>query len=104
MLVRTVRMTLRPDAVDAFLGMFREAAPRIRASEGCRHLELWEDARFPNVVTTYSIWKRAEDLEAYRQGELFQATWARTKRWFAAAPVAHSQHVRVGAGETEGPA
>lgn len=93
MLVRTVRMTFRPDRLDEFLGeVFRPSAPQIRAFAGCRHLELWEDARYPNVLTTYSLWDDAEALEAYRQSDLFRQTWARTVGLFAAPPVAHSQY------------
>ena len=91
-LVRLVRMTLHPDSVETFLRQFDEAAPHIRATPGCLHLELWRDARFPNVVTTYSHWRDAEALDAYRHGELFRATWAKTKPLFAAAPVATSHH------------
>ena len=91
MLLRTVRMTFRPDRLDDFLALFREARPRIAAAPGCRHLELWQDARFPNVLTTYSHWDSADALDAYRQSELFTATWARTTPLFAAAPVARSQ-------------
>ena len=89
-------MTFRPDAVDAFLAMFTEVAPQIRAFDGCHHLELWEDARYPNLLTTYSHWESGDALDAYRRGDLFRTTWAETKPLFAAPPVAHSQHVRVG--------
>lgn len=94
-------MTFRPDRLDDFHALFRAARPKIRAADGCRHLELWADARFPNVLTTYSEWESAEALDAYRQSDLFRTTWARTTPLFAAAPVAHSQH-RVGQGEDEG--
>lgn len=98
MLLRTVRMTFRPDRLDAFLALFREARPRIAAAPGCRHLELWQDARFPNVLTTYSHWDNADALEAYRRSDLFRTTWAQTTPLFAAAPVAHSQsRVETGA-------
>ena len=91
MLLRTVRMTFRPDCLDDFLALFREARPRIAAAPGCRHLELWQDARFTNVLTTYSEWDGPDDLEAYRRSDLFKQTWARTTPLFAAAPVARSQ-------------
>jgi quinol monooxygenase YgiN len=88
-------MTFRPDAVPEFLEMFEETAPQIRAASGCAHLELWEDVRFPNILSTYSLWEGEAALEAYRRSELFRSTWARTKRWFAAPPVAHSQRIRA---------
>ena len=98
MLLRTVRMTFRPDRLDDFLAVFREARPRIAAAPGCRHLELWEDARFPNVMTTFSRWDDEAALDAYRRSEVFTSTWARTYPLFAAAPVAHSQRVALGDG------
>lgn len=88
-------MTFRPDRLGEFMDLFTASAPKIRAADGCRHLELWEDERYPNVLTTFSRWDGPEALEAYRHSELFRSTWARTKPLFAAAPVAHSQHVRV---------
>lgn len=99
MLLRTVRMTFRPDQVEEFLeGIFYPSAPRIREFPGCRHLELWRDARYPNILTTFSRWDDAEALERYREGELFRSTWARTTPMFAAPPVAHSQTVETEAG------
>ena len=88
-------MTFRPDALADFLAMFEQVAPQIRAFAGCRHLELWEDVRYPNILTTYSLWDDEAALDAYRHSALFSGTWAKTKRWFAAPTVAHSQTVRV---------
>ena len=90
MLLRTVRLVLRPDAVPAFLALFAETRARIAAAPGCRSLDLWQDARFPNVVTTVSTWDSAAALDAYRAGDLFRATWARTTPLFAAPPEARS--------------
>ncbi|MEM1056694.1 MAG: antibiotic biosynthesis monooxygenase [Bacteroidota bacterium] len=90
MLIRTVRMTFAPVHVDTFLALFRDARPKIRAQDGCEHLELWQDARYANMFTTYSHWDGPEALEAYRQSTLFRETWARTKPLFAAPPVANS--------------
>jgi quinol monooxygenase YgiN len=99
MLIRTVRMTFAPAHVDAFLKLFADARPKISARDGCEHLALWRDARFPNVFTTYSHWRDAGALEAYRQSELFRSTWARTKPLFAAAPEAWSQYEVPASGE-----
>ncbi|HYE96684.1 MAG TPA: antibiotic biosynthesis monooxygenase family protein [Rubricoccaceae bacterium] len=98
-LIRTVRMTFRPDALEAFLDLFRASAPHIRAFPGCRHLALWADERFPNILTTYSLWDGPESLARYRESDLFRSTWARTTPLFAAPPVAHSQHTLI---EVEG--
>lgn len=87
-------MTFRPDCVDAFLSIFDEAAPRIRAFPGCRHLELLQDAEYPNLFTTVSHWDHDEALQRYRSSDLFRATWSRTKSMFAAPPEA-SSHLLV---------
>ncbi len=93
MLIRIVRMTFRPSKLDSFLHHFEGVSPRIRRFEGCEHLELWQDARFANVCTTYSHWTEAGALERYRHSDLFRTTWAEVKPWFAAAPRAHSYTV-----------
>jgi quinol monooxygenase YgiN len=89
-IIRIVRMTLEPHSVDRFHRLFNETAAQIRAFDGCDHLELWIDARFPNIITTYSIWRSEELLDAYRRSSLFRETWAQTRRMFAAPPSATS--------------
>lgn len=95
MLLRTVRMTFRPDRVPEFLALFEATAPRIRSVPGCRHLELWEDARYPNILSTFSHWDDEAALNAYRHSALFKDTWAKTKPLFAAPPQAQSQYTRL---------
>lgn len=93
MLVRIVRLTFAPDAVNTFLDRFNDTAPRIRSFPGCRHLELWRDADAPAIFTMHSHWTRAEALEAYRESDLFRSTWATLKPLFADRPQAHSYTV-----------
>lgn len=101
MLIRIVRMTFRPDAVDAFLDHFDRAAPQIRRVDGCEHLELWADTRFPNCCTTCSHWIDGDALAAYRESALFRSTWEAVKPLFAAPPSAHSYSVLRGAASIE---
>ncbi|MFT5142905.1 MAG: quinol monooxygenase YgiN [Rhodothermales bacterium] len=93
-ITRLVRLTLLPEAFPAFEDIFAEAAPRIRSSPGCHHLELWRDIRYPNVVSTYSRWSSEAALNAYRETEFFRLIWGRTKMLFAAPPFA-ATHVAV---------
>lgn len=92
MLIRLVRMTFRPDALQRFEALFATAAPQIQAFPGCLHLDLWQDARYANVLTTYSHWSSPEALAAYRQSDFFRGTWAHTKPLFAAPPEAVSYY------------
>jgi len=89
-LVRIVRMTFHPGAVDDFIAHFDEVSPHIRAFPGCLHLELWRDARYPNICTTYSHWDSKDALNDYRHSDLFADAWREAKSKFAARPIAQS--------------
>ncbi|MEO9806668.1 MAG: antibiotic biosynthesis monooxygenase family protein [Reichenbachiella sp.] len=95
MIIRVVRMTFREDAIDDFLQIFDKSKEKIRAFEGCNHLQLLSDAHAPNVYSTYSIWNNEDGLNAYRDSDLFGQVWPETKRLFAASPVAHSYHQKI---------
>ena len=94
MLVRLVQMQMREDALAAFLDLFERTAPRIRAVPGCRRLDLWQDADDPTRVATHSHWDDDDALDAYRRSDLFRATWAETKTYFAAPASAQSFALR----------
>lgn len=87
-------MTFRSEAVDTFLNeVFEHSKAGIRAFPGCRHMELLQSTQEPNVLFTLSYWDSPEALEQYRQSELFQTTWAKTKVLFADKPAAWSVQV-----------
>jgi quinol monooxygenase YgiN len=90
MLIRIVRMTFQPDKVADFLAVFEESKEKIRARPGCHRLELLRDLDLPNAFMTYSYWDDAAALNQYRDSELFNTTWAKTKVLFADKPVAYS--------------
>lgn len=91
MIKRIVKMTFDPARVADFKAIFEESSPRIRAFEGCRHLELWQ-AKPPhdNILFTFSHWEDEAALNVYRASDLFATTWARTKVLFADKPEAWS--------------
>jgi (4S)-4-hydroxy-5-phosphonooxypentane-2,3-dione isomerase len=70
MLKRIVKLTFREEAIPEFLAIFEESKSKIRAFEGCRHLELLRNR--------------------YRQSEFFKITWEKTKVLFAGKPEAWS--------------
>ncbi|OOG75247.1 putative quinol monooxygenase [Algoriphagus sp. A40] len=90
MLVRIVRMTFRPDEVEAFLENFEANKNLIRNFPGCSHLELWQDHSEKNIFTTYSHWENEEALNQYRDSELFKSVWSFTKALFSEKPIAFS--------------
>jgi quinol monooxygenase YgiN len=83
-------MTFLPEAVPAFLELFRNSEQQIRQMPGCQFLELWQDADQANVYCTHSHWHSTEALNAYRRSELFGRVWPATKRLFAAPAQAFS--------------
>jgi quinol monooxygenase YgiN len=83
MIIRIVKMTFIPDKVNDFLNVFADAKNKILNCEGCKHVELLQDTEHQNILFTYSHWEKPEDLEKYRNSELFITTWAKTKILFA---------------------
>jgi heme-degrading monooxygenase HmoA len=90
MLKRIVKLTFKTEHIPTFQTLFEETKMNIRGFEGCRHLELWQDANDPRIFFTYSFWENEEHLEAYRHSDLFKATWSRTKILFDDRPQAWS--------------
>jgi quinol monooxygenase YgiN len=90
MLIRIVRMHFTPDGKAEFLKTFSRHRTAIGSFPGCTHLSLLRDLRDVNCLTTLSHWNTEEDLEAYRQSELFTSVWASVKPLFAKQPQAYS--------------
>lgn len=88
MIKRIVKMEFREAETDAFLKIFEESQPLIRAFPGCRHVELLRQKNNPAVMFTLSFWESEEALEHYRQSDLFRTTWTRTKTLFDGRPQA----------------
>ena len=90
MIIRIVKMTFRPEEVTNFLQVFNASKQYIRTMEGCTHLELWNDIKAPNIFFTHSHWQTENDLNNYRNSELFKNVWSKTKLLFAEKPEAWS--------------
>ena len=83
MFTRIVKMEFQENKVAQFLTNFETAKHKIRTFKGCMHLELWRDKNQPTIFFTYSKWEKENDLENYRNSELFKGVWATTKPMFA---------------------
>ena len=92
MLVRIVKMTFHPEHIPAFLEVFEENKERIRASEGCTLVELYQDQQHKNLFFTYSYWEAESYLEKYRNSEFFKSVWSKTNPLFSEKPAAWSVH------------
>ncbi|MBY8961532.1 antibiotic biosynthesis monooxygenase [Flavobacterium sp. D11R37] len=90
MFIRIVKMSFEADKVEAFLQNFEEVKQHIRNYPGNRFLELYRDKANPTVFFTYSYWENENDLENYRNSELFKEVWSFTKKLFRDKPEAWS--------------
>ena len=90
MIIRIVKMTFEPQKVNDFLIIFNESKQLIRNMEGCSHLELLNDINSTNIYFTYSYWDSENDLNNYRNSQLFNNVWTKTKALFSAKPEAWS--------------
>jgi quinol monooxygenase YgiN len=89
-LTRIVKMTFKPEHVTAFISLFEHAQPAINAMKGCHSVQLFKDLQEPHVMFTISRWDSQEDLNHYRQSDLFSHTWSETKKLFDGKPEAWS--------------
>lgn len=94
MIKRIVRMSFHSEKVEEFLSVFNANKDLIGNFNGCSHLELWNDIDHPSVFFTYSYWESEEFLEKYRQSELFNSVWSKTKILFNEKPQAWSVKVK----------
>ncbi|MFT5165048.1 MAG: heme-degrading monooxygenase HmoA [Saprospiraceae bacterium] len=86
MIKRIVKLTFQEDKIDTFLRIFKDSKSKIRASQGCHHVELLQGMDQGNIFFTFSIWENEEALNTYRQSDLFRKTWAKTKVLFIDKP------------------
>jgi len=90
MFVRIVKMSFEENKIEEFLNNFHQNKDKIRNFKGCTFLELYRDKTNKNIFFTYSYWNSEEDLNHYRNSELFKTVWLKTKVLFNAIPQAWS--------------
>ncbi len=90
MIIRIVKMSFQKDQTTEFQNVFHESKALIRDMPGCTHLELLRDVNEKNIFFTYSYWNSENDLNNYRNSEVFATVWAKTKKLFDAKPEAWS--------------
>ncbi len=88
--VRIVKMEFQKDKIDTFLVNFEMVKDKIRNIKGCKRLELYRDKHNTTIFFTYSYWETENDLNIYRNSDLFKTVWAKTKPLFNAKPLAWS--------------
>jgi heme-degrading monooxygenase HmoA len=82
-MIRIVKMHFQLGKTAEFMAMFEEIYPKISTFPGCKKLSLLRDKKTPEIFFTYSIWEGENDLENYRNSDLFCEVWKKTKAMFA---------------------
>lgn len=79
MLVRIVKMQFNEDFVEDFKTLFLSVQPLIANCNGCNEVKLLQHETDLTIFFTISKWQSADDLEHYRNSDLFIATWRKVK-------------------------
>lgn len=90
MLTRIVKMSFHEENIPKFLENFNLIQHKIRNAKGNRYLLLYQDQKNKSVFFTYSHWESEQDLNNYRDSELFFGVWSFTKKLFNEKPEAWS--------------
>lgn len=90
MIIRIVKMEFKEALIADFLNIFAASRKRIRSFPGCEHLQLLQAEADPCVFFTYSHWASDDDLDKYRNSDLFRGVWRNTRKLFSASPRAWS--------------
>ena len=93
MILRTVQMHFRPEAVSEFLKRFEIHRDAIAGQPGCQWVHLIQSPEHPERMGTVSLWETQDDLDAYRMSALFGTVWPATKSLFASRPHAESHRL-----------
>lgn len=96
MIVRLVSLKFHPQHRERFLQLFEQVYPQIRARPGCLALHLVAEADGAADFLTISIWRSPEDLEAYRQSDVFGEVWPQVREMLRERPWAASYHLVAG--------
>ena len=89
-------MTFLPEYADEFEAYFSAIKDQVAGQSGCNGVKLLRDINDNRIFFTYSSWDSEEDLNQYRQSEIFGMIWPKVKAWFDERPEAWSVAEIVG--------
>lgn len=90
MIVRIVKLSFHAEFISDFKTIFDENKHKIISQKGCSRVEMLQDINNLNVFLTYSWWNSEENLNDYRNSDLFKTVWKKTKVLFNKKPEAWS--------------
>ena len=90
MIIRIVKLSFHAEYISDFKTIFEENKGEIISQKACNRLEMLEDINDVNIFFTYSWWDSEDDLNNYKNSELFKDVWSKTKILFNKNPEAWS--------------
>ncbi len=82
MIYRIVKLHFQTNKIGSFLELFNEVVTKVNKQPGCIEMFMTQDIHNPAVFITHSKWETENDLNNYRNSELFKAIWPTIKPWF----------------------
>ncbi len=82
MIYRIVKLHFQPEKIEDFLILFDQVALNVNNQPGCIEMFMTQDIHNPQIFITHSKWESENDLNNYRDSELFAIIWPTIKPWF----------------------
>jgi len=82
MFTRIVVLSFQDGKGKTFRSLFDGWKEQIASFPGCLQLRLVRDTKNPDTYMTISQWRHPDDLERYRNSELFARVWPVVKDMF----------------------
>ncbi len=82
MIYRIVKLHFQKEKVTSFLELFNDVVTKVNKQPGCIEMFMTQDMHNPAIFITHSKWETEDDLNKYRNSELFQVIWPTIKPWF----------------------
>jgi hypothetical protein len=76
-------MQIKDTEIENFVSLVKTIRNKILSSEGCTQVNILEDKQNPSTFFSYSLWNSEQDLENYRNSELFKGVWSEAKALFS---------------------
>lgn len=89
-LVRIVYLYFEEEYSTTFNQVFLKYKPILLQQVGCQNVQLYQVEGQSQDFVTISQWRNKDDLERYRQSDVFRKMWSNLKPHFYQKPNAHS--------------
>lgn len=83
MITRLVKLSLQVDKASQFEALFYQTQTLIEEFEGCHKTNLFKVSGSTSQYFTISYWNTEQDLENYRNSQLFRNVWSQVKPLFS---------------------